>query len=90
MTIEEQICIFEHNAEHERKGGDLNNCLHFRQLAEWLKDYKRLLGQEDCGVWIEHIHNGMHYIECPECSSWFLKMHLPQNSYCPICGVHNK
>lgn len=41
MTIKEQITIFEHNAEHERKEGDLNNCLHFRQLAEWLKDYKR-------------------------------------------------
>lgn len=38
MTIDEQITIFEHNAEHERKEGDLNNCLHFRQLAEWLKE----------------------------------------------------
>ena len=38
MTIEEQITIFEHNAEHERKEGDLNNCLHFRQLAEWLRE----------------------------------------------------
>lgn len=40
MTIEEQITIFEHNAEHERKEGDLNNCLHFRQFAEWLKELK--------------------------------------------------
>lgn len=40
MTIEEQITIFEHNAEHERKEGDLNNCLHFCQLAEWLKELK--------------------------------------------------
>lgn len=40
MTIEEQITIFEHNAEHERKEGDLNNCLHFRQLAEWLEELK--------------------------------------------------
>lgn len=38
MTIEEQIAVFEHNAEHERKEGDLNNCLNFRQLAEWLKE----------------------------------------------------
>lgn len=43
MTIEEQITIFEHNAEYERKEGDLNNCLNFRQLAEWLKEYKRLM-----------------------------------------------
>ena len=40
MTIEEQITIFEHNAEHERKEGDLHNCLNFRQLAEWLKELK--------------------------------------------------
>lgn len=40
MTIEEQIVVFEHNAEHERKEGDLNNCLNFRQLAEWLKELK--------------------------------------------------
>lgn len=38
MTVEEQIVVFEHNAEHERKEGDLNNCLNFRQLAEWLKE----------------------------------------------------
>ena len=38
MTIEEQITIFEHNTEHERKEGDLNSCLNFRQLAEWLKE----------------------------------------------------
>lgn len=40
MTIEEQITIFEHNAEHERKEGDLHNCLNFRQLAQWLKELK--------------------------------------------------
>lgn len=40
MTIEEQITIFEHNAEHERKEGDLHNSLHFRQLVEWLKELK--------------------------------------------------
>ena len=44
MTIDEQIKILESNAEFERKDGDLQGCLNFRQLAEWLKDYKRLLG----------------------------------------------
>ncbi len=46
MTIEEQITIFEHNAEHERKEGDLNIYLNFRQLVEWLKElqiYRRNL-----------------------------------------------
>lgn len=40
MTIDEQIKIFESNSEFERKEGDLNNCLNFRQLAEWLKELK--------------------------------------------------
>lgn len=40
MTIEEQIKIFEHNAEYERQEQDLQNCLNFRQLAKWLKKLK--------------------------------------------------
>ena len=47
MTLEEQIELFERNAQFERKDGDLQGCLNFRQLAEWLKDYKRLLGAID-------------------------------------------
>ena len=47
MTIDEQIKILESNSEFERKEGDLQGCLNFRQLAEWLKDYKRLLGAID-------------------------------------------
>lgn len=41
MTIDEQIKILESNAEFERKEGDLQGCLNFRQLAEWLKELKR-------------------------------------------------
>ena len=44
MTLDEQIKLFESNAEFARKDGDLQGCLNFRQLVEWLKDYKRLLG----------------------------------------------
>ena len=40
MTIDEQIKILESNAVFERINGDLQGCLNFRQLAEWLKDYK--------------------------------------------------
>ena len=42
-TIDEQIKIFESNAEFVRKEGDLQGCLNFRQLVDWLRDYKRLL-----------------------------------------------
>lgn len=55
MTIDEQIKLFESNAEFERKDGDLQGCLNFRQLVEWLKDYKRLLGAiEDIRTDIKH------------------------------------
>lgn len=40
MTLDEQIEILENNAEFERKDGDLNSCLNFRQLAEWLKELR--------------------------------------------------
>lgn len=47
-TLDEAIERFENNAEFERRNGNLQGCLDFRQLAEWLKDYKRLLEQEPC------------------------------------------
>ena len=43
MTLDEQIKLLESDAEFARKDGDLQGCLNFRQLAEWLKEYKRLL-----------------------------------------------
>lgn len=46
MTLDEAIKRYTDNAEYERTHGNLQGCLEFRQLAEWLKDYKRLLEQE--------------------------------------------
>lgn len=48
MTIEidEAIEMYTSNAEYERTHGDLQGCLEFSQLAEWLRDYKRLKEQE--------------------------------------------
>ena len=50
MTLEEQIELLESNAEFERKNGNLQGCLNFRILADWLKDYKRLLKQQDDSI----------------------------------------
>ena len=62
MTIDEQIKIFESNSEFERKDGDLQGCLNFRQLAEWLKDYKRLLGAiEDIRAEIQTKYDSIPY-----------------------------
>lgn len=46
MTLEEAIKRYTSNAFYEKSDGNLQGCLEFRQLAEWLKDYKRLLEQE--------------------------------------------
>ena len=45
MTLEETIKTFENNADYERQQGDLQSCLHFKQLVEWLTKlqyYQRL------------------------------------------------
>ena len=46
MTLKKAIERYKSNAEYERIHGNLQGCLDFRQLEEWLKDYKRLLEQE--------------------------------------------
>lgn len=46
LDLDKEIKRFTDNAEYERTHGNLQGCLGFRQLAEWLKDYKRLLEQE--------------------------------------------
>jgi hypothetical protein len=37
MTLEGAIKIYTDNAEYERVHGNLQGCMEFRQLAEWLK-----------------------------------------------------
>lgn len=46
MTLDQAIDRYTNNAEYERRNGNLQGCLEFKQLSEWLKDYKRLLDQE--------------------------------------------
>jgi hypothetical protein len=45
ITIDEAIARFKHNAEYQRTHGDLQGCLEFRQLAEWLEELKQLREQ---------------------------------------------
>lgn len=42
MTLDEAIKRFTSHAEYERQNGNLQGCLEFRQLAEWLEDYKKI------------------------------------------------
>ena len=48
MTLDQAIARYTNNAEYERRNGSIQGCMEFRQLAEWLKDYKRLLEQKSC------------------------------------------
>ncbi len=42
MTIEEAIIRYKNNAEYERTHGNLQGCLEFRQLVEWLSKYQKI------------------------------------------------
>lgn len=41
MTLEEAIKRYTDNAEYERTHGNLQGCLDFEQIAEWLKELKK-------------------------------------------------
>ena len=45
MTVDEAIKRYIDNAEYERTHGNLQGCLEFKQLAEWLKELKQLREQ---------------------------------------------
>lgn len=45
MKIEEAIKRYSINAEYERTHGNLQGCLEFKQLADWLKELKQLREQ---------------------------------------------
>ena len=48
MTLDEAIKTYTSNAEYERTHGNLQGCLDFKQLADWLKELKQLKEQEPC------------------------------------------
>ena len=43
MTIDDAIKRYESNAEYERTHGNLQGCLEFRQLVEWLRKYQKIV-----------------------------------------------
>ena len=45
MTLDEAIKRYISNAEYERTHGNLQGCLDFRQLVEWLMELKQLREQ---------------------------------------------
>jgi hypothetical protein len=54
MTLEESIKRYTDNAEYERTHGNLQGCLEFKQLAEWLRKYQKIeqtLDDYDLEAW---------------------------------------
>ena len=49
MTIDEAIERFKSNAKYERKHGNLQGCLEFAQLVDWLSKYQQMQSDyENC------------------------------------------
>lgn len=42
ITLDEAIARYKNNAEYERTHGNLQGCLEFRQLAEWLEELQKI------------------------------------------------
>ena len=42
MTLDEAIKRYTDNAEYERTHGNLQGCMEFKQLAEWLRKYQKI------------------------------------------------
>ena len=42
MTLDEAIKRYTDNAEYERTHGNLQGCMDFKQLAEWLRELEHL------------------------------------------------
>ena len=47
MTLDEAIKRYTDNAEFERTHGNLQGCLEFKKLAEWLRELKALRDNEE-------------------------------------------
>lgn len=53
MSIDEAITRYKNNAEYESTHGNLQGCLEFRQLAEWLRKYQKI--EQIIEVWHQDI-----------------------------------
>ncbi len=98
MTLEEAIKRYTSNAFYEKSDGNLQGYLEFNQLAEWLKDYKRLLEQEPITDRIEYgtdgnayrltVSNGKEFKQEPKTGRWIEKDGYDGDTYydCSECG----
>ena len=78
MKLEDAILHCEEVADRcELTAGNRQCEDEHRQLALWLKDYKRLLEQQKIGKWIDD--------NCSECGQYVY--HGDARNFCPNCGA---
>lgn len=82
MTLDEAIGRYKNNAEYERTHGNLQGCLEFRQLGEWLKALKQYI---DCTRWVPVSERLPEDIK-PVIVTW--KNNDPESYYQYIVGKH--
>lgn len=66
MSIDETITRYKNNAEYERTHGNLQGCLEFRQLVEWLEQLQKI--KQIVDKWNEGIYDdeGLSHTEVME------------------------
>ncbi len=67
MTLDEAITRYKSNAEYERTHGNLQGCLDFKQLADWLSELKEIKEQEPCYNPDEWCHDCSEYNQDKHC-----------------------
>lgn len=94
MTIDEAIEMYISNAEYERNHGNLQGCLGFKQLAEWLKELKVFKARK--GQWVRMSNLSEQEDDRYKCSYCGNVIHRKNkmdlytfNSWCGRCGSDN-
>jgi len=94
MTLDEAIERYTSNAEYERTHGNLQGCLDFKKLAEWLKELKVFKSRK--GKWLrmsdlsEQEDNRYKCSRCGNVIHHKNEMNLYTfNSWCGRCGSDN-
>ena len=75
ITIDEAITRYKNNAKYERIHDNLQGCLEFRQLVEWLEELKQL---RELTKWIPVVEKYEYHIDHTDCI-WY-----GSDSGCPV------
>lgn len=94
MIIDEAIERYISNAEYERIHGNLQGCLDFKQLAEWLKELRVFKARK--GQWLRMSNLSEQEDDRYKCSYCGNVIHHKNkmdlytfNSWCGRCGSDN-